>query len=316
MYHPTTRALTVLELLQTHGRLSGSELAQRIGVDGRTLRRYISRLEDIGIPITAERGRYGAYMLVAGFKLPPMMFTNDEALALSVGLLAARSMGLGDGVAAIASAQAKLERVMPSSVKAQPRALSETVSLDLVSGVPINDGNTLAILSGAAHAYHRVYLRYLTPQNIASERDFDAYGLAWRAGRWYVIGWCHLRRGLRSFRLDRVLNVCALDIPFERPKNFDAAAHLNFSIATVPRAFMVEILLHTDLQTAVTELYASIGLFDVCDDGILLRARTDSIDWFARQLARLPCSFEVRHPPQLRAAVQTHAKRLLALSAR
>ncbi|QBB69072.1 YafY family transcriptional regulator [Pseudolysobacter antarcticus] len=316
MYHPTTRALTVLELLQTHGRLSGSELALRIGVDGRTLRRYISRLEDIGIPITAERGRYGAYMLIAGFKLPPMMFNNDEALALSVGLLAARSMGLANGIAAIESAQAKLERVMPSRVKAQPRALSATVSLDLALGVPIGDGNTLAILSGAAHARHRVHMRYLTPQNIASARDFDAYGLAWRAGRWYVIGWCHLRRALRSFRLDRMQDVRALDIAFERPKNFDAAAHLNFSIATVPRAFVVEVLLHTDLQTAVAEMNTSIGLFDVCDDGVLLRARTDSIDWFARQLASLPCNFDVRSPPELRAAVHAHAKRLLALSAR
>ena len=183
-YQRSTRARTVLKLLQPHDRLSGSELAQHLGVDGRTLRRYISRLEDIGIPITAERGHYGAYMLIAGFKLPPMMFTNDEALALSLGLLAARSMGLNDGMAAIASGQTKLERVMPSSMKAQPRALFKTVSLDLVSGVSISDGNTLSILSGAAHAHHRIYTRYLTSQNIASEREFDAYGLAWRTGRW------------------------------------------------------------------------------------------------------------------------------------
>src|SRR4249920_2570 len=94
MYHPTTRVLGVLELLQTHRRMSGAELARRIKVDGRTLRRYISRLEEIGVPITTERGRHGAYMLVAGYKLPPMMFTDEEALALSVGLLAARSLAL------------------------------------------------------------------------------------------------------------------------------------------------------------------------------------------------------------------------------
>ena len=93
MYHPTTRVLGVLELLQTHGRMSGAELARRVKVDARTLRRYIARLEEIGVPITTERGRYGAYMLVAGYKLPPMMFTDEEALALSVGLLAARSLG-------------------------------------------------------------------------------------------------------------------------------------------------------------------------------------------------------------------------------
>ncbi|UUZ65423.1 HTH domain-containing protein [Polaromonas sp. P1-6] len=96
MYSPTTRVLTVLELLQTHGRLSGAELARRLEVDGRTLRRYIAKLEDLGIPVVAERGRYGCYSLVAGFKLPPMMFTDDEALALSIGLVAARSLGLAE----------------------------------------------------------------------------------------------------------------------------------------------------------------------------------------------------------------------------
>ncbi len=95
MYHPTTRVLAVLELLQARGRMTGAELAQRLEVDIRTLRRYITMLQDLGIPIVAERGRYGAYELGAGFKLPPMMFTNDEALALSIGLLAARHLGLG-----------------------------------------------------------------------------------------------------------------------------------------------------------------------------------------------------------------------------
>src|SRR5260221_11761229 len=100
MYHPTTRVLAVLALLQAHGRLTGAELARRLEVNIRTLRRYIIMLQDLGIPILAERGRNGAYELGAGFKLPPMMFTNEEALALSVGLLAARHLGLADAASA------------------------------------------------------------------------------------------------------------------------------------------------------------------------------------------------------------------------
>ena len=92
MYHPTTRVLAVLALLQTHGRLTGADLAQRLEVNIRTLRRYIVMLQDLGIPIETERGRNGAYVLSAGFKLPPMMFTNEEALALTVGLLSARRL--------------------------------------------------------------------------------------------------------------------------------------------------------------------------------------------------------------------------------
>ena len=120
MYSPTTRVLTVLELLQAHGRLSGAELARRLEVDGRTLRRYIAKLEDLGIPVVAERGRYGCYSLVAGFKLPPMMFTDDEALALALGLLAARGLGLAEAAPAVQSAQAKLERVMPAPLRPIP----------------------------------------------------------------------------------------------------------------------------------------------------------------------------------------------------
>ena len=94
MYHPTTRVLTVLELLQSHRRMTGAELAERVAVNVRTLRRYVTMLQELGIPVLAERGRYGAYELIPGFKLPPMMFTNEEALALAIGLLAVQRLGL------------------------------------------------------------------------------------------------------------------------------------------------------------------------------------------------------------------------------
>src|ERR1700682_4283575 len=223
MPHPTTRVLAVLELLQTYPRVSGSELARRIGVDPRTVRRYISMLEELGIPITAERGRDGAYMLVAGFKLPPMMFTDDEALALSVGLLAARGLGLADAAPAVASAQAKLERVMPAGLKRRVRAVDETVMLDLSRSTVPSDNTALVALSAAAQAQTRVILGY-DGQREKTEREFDPYGLAHRGGRWYVVGMCHLRRGMRSFRLDRVRSVRALDVSFERPPGFDALA--------------------------------------------------------------------------------------------
>ena len=240
MYSPTTRVLTVLELLQTHGRMSGVELAKRLDVDGRTLRRYITRLDELGIPVTSERGRHGHYSLVAGFKLPPMMFTDDEALAISVGLLASRQLGLAEAAPAAESAQAKLERVLPAPLKSRLRALSETVTLDLRASPSANDNETLMTLSTAAHRHQRVHLHYRSPagdEHRDSERDFDPYGLAWRARRWYVVGWCHLRRDLRSFRLDRIAQVDALSGPeahFEAPEAFDAMAYLAHGVATLP----------------------------------------------------------------------------------
>jgi predicted DNA-binding transcriptional regulator YafY len=311
MYSPTTRVLTVLELLQTHGALSGTELAARLEVDGRTLRRYITRLEDLGVPVVAERGRYGAYRLMPGFKLPPMMFTDDEALALSVGLLAARSLGLAQAAPAVQSAQAKLERVMPDKLKRRVRALGETVQLDLARPDAAADNAALFQLSAAAHDRQRVHLAYRSAQSEATERDFDPYGVAWRGGRWYTVGWCHLRRDLRSFRLDRIEQLALCDAHFSAPADFDAVRHLALGLATLPRGISVEVLLKTDLQTAREELFEAIGLFQPCAGGVLLHSETNDLDWYARQLARLSFGFEIRAPRALHAAVRVRAAHLL-----
>lgn len=311
MASPTTRVLTVLELLQTHGRMSGSELSRRLEVGRRTVRRYIVKLEELGIPVTAERGRDGAYMLVAGYKLPPMMFTDDEVLAVSVGLLAARGLGLAGAATAVASAQAKLERVMPVNLKRRVRAVDETVTLELSRPTAPNDNSALAALAAAAQSQLRVRLRYAPPKRPETERDFDPYGLAYRSGRWYVVGMCHLRRGLRSFRLDRVLSVRPLEIGFSRPEGFDSLGYLKFSVATLPRAFTVEALLETDLATARRELFPAAGILEWVGDGVLLRSQVDDLDWFARELARLPFPFQIRRPAALRDAVAAHARRLL-----
>ncbi|HXA47141.1 MAG TPA: HTH domain-containing protein, partial [Burkholderiaceae bacterium] len=130
MGNPTTRVLALLELLQTHGLSSGAELARRLDVEPRTLRRYIVALEALGIPVMTERGRDGGYRLMHGFKLPPMMFSNDEALALALGLVASRSLGLEATVPAGAGALAKLERAMPDNLRQRVRAVGETVTLD------------------------------------------------------------------------------------------------------------------------------------------------------------------------------------------
>jgi len=310
MARPTARVLAVLELLQTHRRMTGAQLASRLAVDGRTVRRYVALLQDIGIPLTAERGRDGAYMLVAGFKLPPMMFTDDEALALSVGLVAARGLGLASAAAAASSAQAKLERVMPDAIKRRARAVDETVTLELSRPTPPADNAALAALTAAAQSRDRVRLRYRPRTGEVTERGFDAYGLAYRSGRWYAVGWCHLRHGLRSFRLDRVEDVQRLPVSFERPERFDALAHLTTSIARLPRAHAAEVVLATDLATARRELFPVAGVLEPVDAGVVLHAQADDLDWLARELARLPFAFRVRTPRALRTAVAALARRL------
>ena len=315
MSRPTTRVLAALELLQTHGRMSGSELARRLKVDPRTVRRYVVVLEELGIPVTAERGRDGHYMLVAGFKLPPMMFTNDEALALSVGLQAARGLGLAEANVAVAGAQAKLERVMPATLTRRVRAVSETVAIGLSRPAPPGDNLALGVLSEAAQTETRVRMSYCARQGQETERDFDPYGLGYRGGRWYVVGMCHLRGGLRSFRLDRVKAVRPLGMSFTRPAGFDALGHLALSVAILPRAFAVEVLLKTDLQTAQRELFPAVGVLEWTGTGVLLRGQVDNLQSFAQELARLPFEFEIARPAALRDALAFVARRWLALAA-
>lgn len=323
--HPTTRVLALLELLQTHGQISGAALSAKLGVDGRTLRRYIVMLEKMGIPITAEMGRHGGYSLVAGFKLPPMMFTDDEALALSVGLLAARHLGVGAGAGlahaapAVASAQAKLERIMPANLKARVRSIDESVKLDLRHSSQPNvpaDNAVLVLLSAAAQVRNRVRIHYRDPQQRETERDFDCYGLIYRSGCWYAAGMCHLRRGLRTFRLDRITQAAELTTQFKRPDGFDALTHLVSGIATLPREHLIEVLLRTDLKSARAQLMPTIGLFVQRDDGVLIRCQADDLNWFAGELARLPFDFEIIAPTALRNALKKCGTRFLRLAGR
>ncbi|MBB5207604.1 helix-turn-helix transcriptional regulator [Chiayiivirga flava] len=316
MSGPTQRVLAVLELLQARGRISGADLAREIDVDPRTVRRYIARLEGLGIPIVANRGRDGSYALVPGFKLPPLLFDDDEALALALGLRAVRAMGLAATAPAVASALAKLERVMPGGLRRRVGALDETVALELAHPVVAVDHALLSALSVAAQQRRRVRLDYRSPQGDTTTRLFDPYGLLWRTGRWYALGHCHLRRAVRSFRLDRVLAVVPVDASFARPEQFDAREHMNAAIARLPRTHPVDVLLHTDLDTARRELFASLGVLEPVPGGVRLQAQVDSLDWFAGELARLPFEVTIATPPALRDAVTGVAERCRRMATR
>jgi predicted DNA-binding transcriptional regulator YafY len=157
-------------------------------------------------------------------------------------------------------------------------------------------------------------LRYRDQRGEESVRRFDPYGLALRHGRWYAAGMCHLRQALRTFRLDRIAGVEALAEPFERPQGFDAMAHVVQAVATLPRAFGIEVLLKTGLASVQAHLFAEAGVLEQTVEGVVVHAQSDELDWFARQLAGMPFDFEIRHPPELHAAVGDCVRRLLRCS--
>jgi len=319
MYHPTTRVLTVLELLQSRRQISGPELAERLEVDVRTVRRYVGMLQELGIPVQSVRGRLGAYRLRPGFKLPPLMFTDDEALALVLGLLVARRLGLTEAAPAVEGALAKIERVLPEALRDRVQALQATLVL-AVGRAAEGEGDApraafLLTLSAAIQRRRRVTLRYRSYEGNESERLLDPYGLVCRAGRWYVAGYCHLRRDVRTFRLDRVLDVAPRDEPFERPDDFDALAVVERGIASVPLTHMAEVVLDTTLSRAQSCISPVTGTLEALPEGgVLLRFWTHSLDWAASYLAGLGCRFTIRRPPELRAAVRCVAERLLEIA--
>jgi predicted DNA-binding transcriptional regulator YafY len=310
MAHPAARVLAVLELLQTHGRLTGPEMARRLGVDQRTLRRHLARLEEMGFPLTAERGRAGGYQLVSGFKLPPMMFTSDEALAVSVGLRAARELGMAAAGPAVESAQAKLARVLPEGLRRRLRAVDEAVTLDLHRASAPGDNRALVELSTAAQERRVVHLRYRSPRGDESARDFETYGLVFRGGHWYAAGLCRSREALRTFRLDRIVALEPRPQRFEPPAGFEALAHVTRSVASIPRAHAVEVLLEADLPAARRAVFGALGTLEPAPGGVLLRIQADDLSWVARELARLPFAFAVRSPAALRGELSRLAARL------
>jgi predicted DNA-binding transcriptional regulator YafY len=314
MYHPTTRVLTVLELLQSHQRLSGPELASRLEVNVRTARRYITMLQDMGIPIEAERGRHGAYRLRPGYKLPPLMLGEDEALAIVLGLIAVRRLGLASAAPAVEGALAKIQRVLPEDLRARVQGVEETLVFDAARADNAPTGATLGVFGEGARYGVQLQIRYRAGHGDETERRVDPYGLVYRTGRWYAVGYCHLRDDLRMFRLDRVTAAELTEERFSRPPGFDALAYVLDSIARMPGAYAVDVLLRADIAAARALIPATLGAVDEGPDGVRLTGFVDDLHWMAGFLAGLNCPFQVRAPEELREALRDLGEQLLAVA--
>ncbi len=301
--YPTTRVLALLELLQTYGRLSGPELSRRLGVGERTVRRYMTLLADLGIPVEAGRGRHGGYRLRPGYKLPPLMFSEDEALALVLGLLVVRQSGLAGTPADVEGALGKVERVMPDSLRARVRAVREAVVLTGGARDTRPAATLIGVLSEAAHRRRRVRLRYRAARGEETTREVDVYGVVCREGVWYAVGYDHLRADLRTFRVDRMLDARMRAETFTPPADFDALAHLEYALATMPGALTIEALLETTLDEARRLIPAAYATLEETPRGVLARGQVQDarqLGEMAHRLAGLGCPLVVLQPPELR----------------
>lgn len=312
MYHPTTRVLTVLELLQARPGLSGAAIAAQLEVDRRTVRRYITMLQDLGIPIETTRGPHGGYRLRPGFKLPPLMLADDEALAITLSLIATERQGLSIDPLATAGARAKIERVLPKSLRERLQAVRDVVAFHAAAPVSRPDSSTLMRLSLAAQRGERVLLRYRSGDE-ETERCVDPYGLVFHNERWYVAAWCHLREGVRVFRLDRVQAAERMAETFTRPAGFDSLAFVLERLALTPWGWDVEVLLEATLEDVQRWIPPGSVILEEVPEGVLLRGQYEHLERLATQLLLLECPLVVRQPPELRAALRAVAERALAI---
>src|SRR5437867_2094296 len=225
MYHPTSRVLTVLELLQSRPSITGPELAARLEMDVRTVRRYITHLQDVGIPVEANIGRYGGYRLRPGFKLPPLLFSEEEATAIVLGLLGTSWLEIGQSSVAVEGALAKVLRVLPLRARERLSAVSSNLVLSPHEHEARPDAALLLDLSEAIQQRQRIAIDYRSHHDEVTHRTVEPYGLAGWWGHWYLVGYCCLRQGYRLFRLDRLQGMQVLAETFARAEDFDVQAY-------------------------------------------------------------------------------------------
>jgi predicted DNA-binding transcriptional regulator YafY len=312
MLAPTSRLLELLELLQTQPLTSGREIADRLEIDRRTVRRYIATLQELGIPVEGERGVGGGYRLRPGYRLPPLMLNDAEAVVVVLGLVAARRLGLDSTTESVDGALAKIHRVLPDALRRHVEALETTLGFTTpaTAGAPVA-GEAVLLLAGAIRGRRRVRARYRSYTGEETQRELSPYGLVVHSGRWYLAAHDHTRDDMRTFRIDRMGSTAITAIPaLAPPEGFDPVAHVSRSLARVPWPWEVEVLLDLPLEGAAERIPATLAELVDAGDGTLLRMRVSSLDWMARLLAGLDCGFKIHRPDELRASVQALAERL------
>ncbi|HEX9068872.1 MAG TPA: YafY family protein [Ktedonobacterales bacterium] len=315
MSYSTGRVLAVLELLQSYGRMRGEDLAVRLEVDVRTIRRYVTSLRDQGMPVEMERGRHGGYFLRPGFKLP-LALTEHEALTMAYGLMSARRQQPEPDAQGSAQALVKLTRALPPATRAMMRDIQRAVTFAGMPGAPAEPLalERLKTLASAIATSRRIALTYSAWTGAQTERVVDPFQVVHRNGRWYLAGYCHLREDMRVFRVERMLNIAILQDEFE-PRAVDAPALVEQAIARAPWRWSYNVRLDMPLEAARERISPTIAELAEADGAVEMRGYSDDLTWIATYLINLRCHFVVVAPPELYGHLRELADHLQALVA-
>jgi len=315
MSYSTARVLALLELLEARGRMRGEELARRLEVNERTVRRYVLTLRDRGVPIEMERGRYGGYYLPAGYKRP-LALTEREALSTAWGLLRGGQHAADFAGSDSRRALDKLSMALPQRTRDMLRSLEHVVTFADTPGHvggPVDVEHLKTILYAVA-SHQQVRMTYHSWRGDMTERIVDPYHVVCRYGRWYLVGYCHLRTDQRVFRLDHIVNINLLTETFT-PPTLDALAAVERSIGQVPWRWEYCVQLDLSLDEAAQRISPATASLEQTDRGVIMCGYADDLAWIAHLLAGLRCRLAVLSPPELRDALLALAEHVRCIAA-
>ena len=315
MTRPIARVLALLEILQRGGTWTVAELAGRLDVDERTVRRYVDHLLDLDIPVRSVRGRYGGYRLSPGYRMPPLMLTGEEALAVLLGLVASRRAGLiSTSVVAAESAVAKVRRVLPEDLGRRLDALLEVADFTAPARSSLTaEADVLLTVAEAARDRRPIELAYVAAHGGPSVREVHPYGVVAHSGRWYLTGLDSISGQVRTFRIDRITNVEAGAGTFAVPAGFDPVQRVLAAIAEAPHRHQVSVRIRSTPEQIRSVLPPSVAVLEETGSGAdwtRARIRAQRLEWIPPLLAALDRPFVVEEPEALRDLVRALAGRL------
>jgi predicted DNA-binding transcriptional regulator YafY len=311
MLETSARLLRLLSLLQTPGEWTGVELAQRLAVDVRTVRRDIQKLRDLGYPVYAVPGAAG-YRLGAGTKLPPLLLDDEEAVAVAVGLRTAASGAVTGIEETSLRALAKLEQVLPARVRHRVDVLNE-VTVTISAAGPTVDPDVLTVIASACREHERLRFDYHRHDGADSVREIEPHRLVHTGRRWYLVGWDIDRQDWRTYRVDRIRPRIPTGPRFEPrpPPDVDLAGYLARGVSTSPYRYRARITLEAPAEAAAERIPPTVGVIEAVDPHTcVLHTGSNSLDEIAVYVALFGFRFRIDEPPELIAHLRALAARL------
>jgi len=313
----SSRLLELLSLLQARRDWPGSELAGRLEVSLRTVRRDVERLRGLGYPVESLTGPAGGYRLRAGTAMPPLLLDDDEAIAIAVGLgTAARASVSGIEEAAV-GALVKLEQVLPAPLRRRVEALGAATVAPGTSG-PTVDPQALTVIASGCRESECVRFHYRSRDGTDTRREVEPHSLVNLGRRWYLVAWDRNREDWRSFRVDRLARPAAMGVRFVARKlpTKDAAKFVEQGISRMPNRYEASLTLHASAEEVARRVPAHWGKVEAIDErSCRFRAGDDDLGWLALRVAMLEFDFTVDEPPELAERLAAMGERLVRATA-